>query len=100
MLVQSIQNILIEEVRNNLTYYVQLKWRNNMGYINIYTKKYNLLKQAVDLSTNHTRYWKKQYEIDNLIIKEIKNNNPHIKINIDDLVGDDLVSDLSAQEIK
>ena len=31
MLVQKIQLILIEKVNNNLSYYVELKWANNMG---------------------------------------------------------------------
>lgn len=82
MLVQQIQTSLIEDVHNNLRYYVELKWSNKMGSIHFYTKKDKLFETALKISTNYTKYWKKNYTIDKIIIKEIKNRNPHIKINI------------------
>ena len=82
MLVQQIQTSIIEDVHNNLRYYVELKWSNKMGSIHFYTKKAKLFETALKMSTNYTKYWKKKYTIDKIIIKEIKNRNPHIKINI------------------
>lgn len=82
MLVQQIQTSLIEDVHNNLRYYVELKWSNKMGSIHFYAKKDKLFETALKMSTNYTKYWKKKYTIDKIIIKEIKNRNPHIKINI------------------
>ena len=81
MLVQQIQNALMENVHNKLVYYVELKWSNKMGSIHFYTKKHNLFEKAVSLSTNYTKYYKIDYQIDKIIIKKIKSNNPHIKIN-------------------
>ena len=82
MLVQQIQASLIEDVHNKLRYFVELKWCNEMGSIHFYTKKDKLLEHALELSTKYTKYWKQTYTIDTIIIKEIKNRNPHIKINI------------------
>jgi len=79
MLVQQIQNTLIEDVHNNLSYYVQLKWSNGRS-IHLYTKRNKLFETILDLSTNYTNYWKIDYKIDKIIIKEIKSRNPHIKI--------------------
>ena len=81
MLVQQMQTNLIEDVRNNLSYYIELKWSNNMGSIHIYVKRYKLFETILKLSTNYTNYSKKDYKIDKIIIKEIKSANPHIKIN-------------------
>jgi 3'-phosphoadenosine 5'-phosphosulfate (PAPS) 3'-phosphatase len=83
MLVQQIQTTLIEDVRNKLSYYVELKWSNKMGTIHFYTKKHKLIEKVLDLSTNYTNYYKKDHKIEKIIIKEIKSNNPHIKINIE-----------------
>jgi len=81
MLVQKIQSILIEKVNNNLSYYIELKWTDNMGSIHIYTKKHKLLQRILNLSENYTNYYKKEYKIQKIIIKQIINKNPHIKIN-------------------
>lgn len=82
MLVQKIQSILIEKVNNNLSYYVELTWANNMGSIHVYTKKHKLFQRILNLSENYTNYYKKEYKIEKIIIKQIINKNPHIKINI------------------
>jgi len=81
MSIQQIQNALIEDVRNNLRYYVELKWADNMGSIYIYTKKDQILETALKLSMNYTNYYKREYKIGQIIIKDIDNKNPHIKIN-------------------
>lgn len=81
MSIQQIQNALIEDVRNNLRYYVELKWADNMGSIHFYTKKHKILETALKLSMNYTNYYKREYKIGQIIIKEIDNKNPHIKIN-------------------
>lgn len=80
MLVQQIQKVLTEDVCNKLHYSIELKWSNNLGSIHIYTKKDKLFEKVLELSTNYTNYWKKTYNVDKIIIKEIKNKNPHIKI--------------------
>ena len=82
MLVEQMKNKLIEDVHNKLLYYVELKWSNNMGSIHIYTKKYNLFEKVLELCNNYSKYWKKNYTVNKIIIKEINNRNPHIKINI------------------
>lgn len=80
MLVQQMQNALIEDVHNKLSYYIELKWANNMGSIHIYTKKSKLFQTVLVLSNNYTNYWKKEYKIGQIIVKEIKNKNPHIRL--------------------
>ncbi len=81
MSIQQIQNALIEDVRNNLRYYVELKWADSVGSIHFYTKKDQILETALNLSMNYTNYYKKEYKIGQIIIKDIDNKNPHIKIN-------------------
>ena len=53
-----------------------------MGSIHIYTKKHKLLQTILDLSMHHTNYWKKEYKVDKIVVKEIKNRNPHIRVNV------------------
>lgn len=80
MLVQQMQTSLTNDVYSKLCYFVELKWSNRMGSIHFYTKKDKLSEKSLELSTNYTKYWKENYTIDEIIIKEIKNTNPHIKI--------------------
>ena len=72
MLVQQIQNTLIENVHNNLSYYVELKQSNKMGAIHLYTKRNKLFETILKLSTNYSNYQKKDYKIDKIIIKRNK----------------------------
>jgi hypothetical protein len=52
-----------------------------VGSIHFYTKKDQILETALNLSMNYTNYYKKEYKIGQIIIKDIDNKNPHIKIN-------------------
>ena len=53
-----------------------------MGSIHIYTKTHKLFQRILNLSKNYTNYYKKEYKTKKIIIKQIINKNPHIKINI------------------
>lgn len=81
--IKQIQNNLSLDIHNNLHYYIEVKWKDNMGSIHIITKKHKLLNTVSNLSENYTKYYKKEYKVESIIIKEIINKNPHIKINID-----------------
>ena len=79
--IQQIQNALIEDVNSKFRYYVELKWDNNMGSIHIYTHKDKLFQTVLNLANGYNNYWKKEYIVESVIIKEVINRNPHIKIN-------------------
>lgn len=78
MLVQSIQNVLVKNVRDNMTYYIEVHWDNNMGSIHVRTKYNKILQTTLRISHHYSAYFKKEYTIKQIIVKDIKNNNPHI----------------------
>lgn len=82
MSLQQIQNTLVEDVWNKSTYYAELKLCNKMESksIHLYAKKHKLFETILELSTNYTNYYKKDFIINSVIIKEIKSKNPHIKL--------------------
>ena len=80
MLVQSIQNVLVKNVHNNLTYYIEVCWDNNMGSIHVITKYNKILQTTLRISNNCSAYFKKEYNIKQIIVKDITNKNPHIII--------------------
>ncbi len=82
MKVHEIQNILVQEVSNNLFYFIKITWDNNMGSINVLTKKHKLFETVLNLSKRYTNYNGREYKIKNIIIKAKINRNPHIKINL------------------
>jgi hypothetical protein len=80
MLVQSIQNVLVKIIRDNLTYYIEIIWDNNMGSIHVLTKYNKILQTTLRISNNCSAYFKKEYTIKQIIVKDITNKNPHIII--------------------
>jgi hypothetical protein len=80
-LIEQIQNSLIENVRQHLRYSVKVKFSGG-SVVPLYAKHKNLTNDILDLSTNYTRYWKKEYKIESVSIEEIVNKNPHIKIKV------------------
>ena len=57
--IKEIQNNLSLDIHNNLGYYIELKWKDNMGSIHIFTKKDKLMYTVSNLSYNYTKYYKK-----------------------------------------
>mgnify|MGYP000028142647 CR=1 FL=1 len=80
MLVQSIQNVLAKNVRDNLTYYIEIIWDNNMGSIHVCAKYNKILQTTLRISHHCSAYFKKEYTIKQIIVKDITNKNPHIII--------------------
>jgi hypothetical protein len=80
MLVQSMQNVLIKDVQNKLTYYVEVQWDNYMGSIHIRLKKNAILTTVSRLRLNYTKYYHREYVVKSVVVKKITNKNPHIKI--------------------
>jgi hypothetical protein len=80
MLVQSIQNVLAKMVHDNLTYYIEIIWDNNMDSIHVCTKYNKILQTTLRISHHYSAYFKKEYTIKQIIVKDIKNKNPHIII--------------------
>jgi hypothetical protein len=78
--VKDIQNKLIQEVYDDLRYYVQVLWANNRGSIHVYVRKHRLMEHILQLASYHTEYNKKEYKIKSIRVKEKINRNPHIKI--------------------
>ena len=80
MLVQSIQNALVKEVHNKLSYSVEIQWTDNMGSIHTHVKKQDILKTVSKIKKNYTTYYQREYVVKRILVKKIKNNNPHIQI--------------------
>jgi len=80
--IQEIQNILTQKVKNNLYYFIQVNWDDNMGCINVLVKKHKLFDKVLELTASYSKYYNREYKIKYITVKEIKNKNPHIKINI------------------
>jgi hypothetical protein len=80
MLVQQIQKLLLEEVNKNIYYYIKVEWMNNMGSIHIYTKMHLLNQTIEQISNNYSKYYKKEYKMNNFIIEYKRNKNPHFNI--------------------
>lgn len=80
MSIQKIQNDLIKDVIEKTWMFIELKWANNMGSIRVYTRKCDLFQTINNLSKNYTSYWKREYKPECIIIKQIQNKNPHIKL--------------------
>ena len=74
-------NNLIEEVHNLKSYYIEIRWSNNMGSVHVYTKKYKLMETVLNLIKYHSKYYKKEYKVKTIIIRNIKSTNPHIIVN-------------------
>jgi hypothetical protein len=71
---------LIEDIHNNLYYYIEIKWHNNLGSIHTSVKKNKIMEHILNITNNYSRYYNLQYEVDTIIVKDIQNYNPHIKI--------------------
>ena len=72
---------LLEEIYNNAYYYIEIKWHNNLGSIHTFVKKNKIMEQVLKITNNYSKYYNLQYEVDTIIVKDIQNHNPHIKIN-------------------
>jgi hypothetical protein len=74
------QNALTKEVHNKLSYYIEVQWDNSMGSIHICVKKQDVLKTVYKIKTNYTKYYQQEYTVKRLLVKHIRNKNPHINI--------------------
>jgi hypothetical protein len=79
-LVKQIQNTLIDDVDNKLIYYIEIKWQNNVGSTHVLTRKNILSQKIFDVTSNYTNYYKKEYKVEKIVIHQVINKNPHIKI--------------------
>jgi hypothetical protein len=82
MLVQSMQNVLIKDVQNKLTYYVEVQWDNYMGSIHILVPRHAVMKKVCELRSRYSQYYHREYVVERIVVKHITNKNPHIKIGI------------------
>jgi hypothetical protein len=80
--IHEIQNILVQEVHNNVRYFIKITWNNHMGSMHVLTKKSMLHEKVLELSENYTKYYGKEYKVKQIIVMNKKNKNLHIKTNI------------------
>jgi hypothetical protein len=79
MLVQSMQNALTKDVHNKLSYYVEIQWDKGAS-IHICVKKQAVLKMVYKIKKSYTKYYQQEYTVKRLLVKDVRNKNPHINI--------------------
>lgn len=84
--VKASQFMLEQDVYDKLRYYALIEWQKNNDCvprsIYIYAKKNNIVETSLTLSKNYSNYYKSQYTIEKIFVKEIINKNPHIKVKL------------------
>lgn len=96
--IKAIQFMLEQDVYDKLRYYALIKWQTNnncaigsipytpgfkpSATLHIYAKKNNIIETSLTLSKNYSNYYKSQYTIERIFVKEIINKNPHIKVKL------------------
>jgi hypothetical protein len=84
--IQDKQNTLIQLAQSRIRLFVNIQWEHSEKSINSFAIKNNLAETLSSLKLNYSNYYKEEYKIQFVTLKEIVNKNLHFKFKLTDII--------------